>query len=66
MSHTVYKLLTNDDLVADEIIEVHEYCVSTLNGFPEPIAIVSVQIDAFEPLRLGLPLDKFQVRAVLA
>lgn len=64
MSTTVYKLVTNDDIVPDEVVEVHQFYVSPTDR--KLIADVTIRIDGHAELRLGLPAERFNIEAVAA
>lgn len=64
MSNTVYKLVTNDDIVPDEVVEVHQFYVSPTDR--KLIADVTIRMYDTTELRLGLPVDRFNVEAVAA
>lgn len=64
MSNTVYKLVTNDDIVPDEVVELHQFYVSPTDR--KLIADVTIRMYDNAELRLGLPADRFNIEAVAA
>lgn len=64
MSHTAYKLLTNDSFAPDEVVELHQFYVSPMDR--KLIADVTIRIADHDELRLGLPADRLNIEAVPA